>query len=125
MNDVFYFSSSDIALDKVCKLLSEEFSYNLYLTENQDALQIDMSDSMRFQVQKMNINDDFGGPADLEVISRINARSCLCVSYHNVNLPELKVVLRTLLQSFGGWVGSDAEAFEPLYSLENIDSMPT
>ncbi|WP_154668077.1 hypothetical protein [Pseudoduganella violaceinigra] len=123
MNDVFYFPASDIFLPKVSKVLGEEFPYKLYLIPKQDALQIDLNDSTRFQVQEMDIDNDFGDPKDLAVISRINARRCLCFSYHNANLPELKDVLNTLLQRFGGWVGSDAEAFAPLYSLENIDSM--
>lgn len=125
MNDVFYFSSTSVALASVCKVLGEEYLYNLYLTPGQDALQIDLNDSMHFQIHEMNVDDDFSGPSDFDVIARINARSCFCFSYHNVNLPALKDVLKTLLQRFGGWVGSDAEAFEPLYSLENIDSMPT
>jgi hypothetical protein len=120
LNDLFYFSQKELNLRDLHSLLSEVNVYSLFLTENCDALQVGFGEKIIWQIYQMNISADFSDE-DILDIGATGAKTCFCISYHNNTLNQLKLILIMCLETFGGWVGSDSDGFEPKLTLENID----
>lgn len=51
-------------------------------------------------------------------------QTIICISYKSQSKNELKKILQILLEINGGVIGSDSEAFEPIFDINDIeDSM--
>jgi hypothetical protein len=122
LRDIFYFSPKELVLRDIYDLLNRTNLYTLLLTENSDALQVALGDTVIWQMYQMDILSDFS-EEDNRNIRATNARTCFCISFHSNTLNELKVILRALLTAFDGWVGDDTDGFEPRFELKNIDQL--
>lgn len=120
MNDIFYFSDKKISVKDLFSVLEGKSNYKLLLRDENDSLQISLSENINVQIACMDIKEEFGDPEDLDVIESSGVQSSFCISHYSNSLPQVKELLALFLNSFGGWVGNDSEAFEPRYFLADI-----
>lgn len=119
MDDIFYFSAQEINALDLYSVLKQDNKYKLLLIEESNSLQVALGKDIIFQIAGMSIKE-FPEPEDVEIIKSTNVVSSFCISHHRYDLSDLKKILSVFLESFGGWVGNDSDAFAPRYSLDDL-----
>jgi hypothetical protein len=59
-----------------------------------------------------------------EVLAGYGPTSAFIIAHRVMSWPILKVYLKGILAKYGGWVGSDRDGWEPIYTVESIDHAP-
>jgi hypothetical protein len=121
MNDIFYFTEQNVGLKEIQDELQLSTSYEYFLTEKQDALQVTLGSNERLQFDLLELPVDIVDPGDLEVLQKSAVKSAICISHHSYSLDKVKSILHILLKRFGGWIGNDSDAFEPRFSIDNLN----
>lgn len=74
------------------------------------------SDSLIFQDGR----ECFVDPLDLEFIEERNVKSIYVVSYEEGDSVKARQVIKEILEAKGGFICSDTEDFEPMFTAETI-----
>lgn len=74
------------------------------------------SDSLIFQDGR----ECFVDPLDLQFLEERKIQSIYVVSYEESDSVKAKKVIREILKAKGGFICSDTEDFEPMYTLETL-----
>ena len=74
------------------------------------------SDSLIFQDGR----ECFVDPLDLEFIQARHIQTIYCVSYEEDDEAKARRVIQEIMAVKGGFLCSDTEDFEPMYTAENI-----
>ena len=74
------------------------------------------SDSLIFQDGR----ECFIDPLDLQFLEERKIQSIYVVSYEEGDSAKAKTVIREILKAKGGFICSDTEDFEPMYTLETL-----
>src|SRR5438034_1217578 len=61
-------------------------------------------------------------PDDLPIIREYDPKTIVMVSHHPLAWPQLVPLLKRLLETQGGWIGCDADAFEPVFTAHTIEA---
>jgi len=144
MEDIFYFSKETVSLADInalaveigyrcqhvsdvtgthLKILIDDFFTRLSQQKQQDTSQPSISLQQDFWLWS-----DWGADYDLSSIEPANLRrildyqpkSSFVVSYHPLALSNLRVFLKRVLSSYGGWAGCD-DNWEVVYDRNSVD----
>ena len=120
MDDIFYLCSEKIKLDDIKEIAEGLEAKEIIFANTLDVMHITYCDNTTTNWTLMNL-EEFHEPEDKTFFIKKEIRVVFCISYHPVNLKNLKIHLIEVLKNYGGWIGMDSEGFFPYYNLENID----
>lgn len=121
MNDIFYFSTAVVGLDVVRDLAVRLGYLEKYLSES--ALQLEMKRGARHWCEWSCFDLDDAEPEERAELKAEGIRTSFCITHHSVDLPDLVRLLACVIESYGGWVGTDADRFAPRYDFANISAL--
>jgi hypothetical protein len=63
-------------------------------------------------------------PDDLELISQYQPATLLMIDEHPISWPRLRLLLASILERFGGWIGCDnGSGFDPVLTADTIHTV--
>lgn len=127
MEDLFYFTKSALTLQDFWRIAEREgHQCKIHEYPNGPALHIYYSDRRFWQCVKTSEEQgdyDSFEPSEYAFVADYQPASSFVISYHTVSVNSLALLLKIVLTEYGGWLGSDENNFEPIYTVDNIDSL--
>ena len=118
MDDVFYFSQSDVDLQNLATEALEVGFAVQRITNAGLSLHRSEDPTTRVHIAPLDSIEE----EDLAVVTSSGVKSWFTVSHHRRDVDLMKSLVKRWLTKFGGWVGNDDDLFSPRFSLEDIDS---
>jgi hypothetical protein len=129
MDDLYYFSKSNLDLDQIARYAQE---LGLATTEFsvQGSRWLSVLETPE-RYSQWNLLTD-GVPPDafagfeepqMKVMQEFAPASALVISYHRPSLNNLVRFLKLLLERHNGWVGRDDGTFERRYDLKDLEEL--
>lgn len=129
MNVVFYFARAVVTFQQLTQVASE-FEYR------SSQMDIGGVDSLRIYYKLddaywewMPLREDQGDfdsfePANQARIVAYKPASVYIVLHRPLSWPTLRTFLHRVLSEYAGWVGSDTQDLQPVFTVDNIETLP-
>lgn len=120
MDDIFYMSSKNVSIKDVNEIAKRMNVKKTFMPKTADVVEIEYSDSVVASWFCMRL-EDFQEIEDKNFLIKNQIQSIFCISHHPNDFPSILPHLKMMLQEYDGWIGNDAEGFQPCYDMWNID----
>ena len=117
MNDVFFLTDKKVSLNELIIIFAALTNCTIKVSAQAGMLQTWCNDA-HIDLTLMSA-DEFSDPADLETLSKHCISTVILISYHENDKAQLDKYAAMLSDTFGGWLGQDADGFAPLVSADN------
>ena len=97
MDDIFYMSSKNVRIKDIDEIAKRINVKKTFMPQSTDVLEVEYCDGVMAN---------------------------FCISHHPSNFPLILPHIKILLQEYGGWIGNDAEGFQPCFNVWSIDLWP-
>jgi len=128
MVDLFYFTRDAVSLEDIARL-AEQAGYRtlVFGAASGPELNTYYNDEDFWQWIPISRKDgDFRSfdRKSKEVIDTFRPVSAFIVAYQPMSWPSLRSLLKRVMECFGGWIGSDTDGWQPIFTFDNIDKQP-
>ncbi|WNS43281.1 hypothetical protein [Paenibacillus sp. MMS20-IR301] len=117
MNDIFFLTNKIISIIDIEKVIS---SLKIIHSSSSKVAQIYYTMESYAEWAEMKL-EEFDDSENSDMLKAKGIKSILCISHHPRDISLIIPQIKSVLITYGGWIGSDSESFEPLYNIENID----
>jgi hypothetical protein len=129
MEDLFYFSRSEVTLEQIQDLAESKGYKHAIFTypggRNYSGgryLSVNLSVAKDFHCEEW-FDLDVLEPGQIDLLERLDPASSWMFSYQPRAMPELKAFLKDLLLTYGGWIAQDDD-WETIYDVDHLTDMP-
>jgi hypothetical protein len=125
MNDVFYFTKTNISLDYIADIAKQSGFKHEFIGRPTIYLNIYYQPTNFWQWIGMREEEDFNGfgPHERAIVEVFQPASAFIICYHDDSLRQLSSFLFNILDCYGGLIVSDADNLEPIYTIDNINEL--
>lgn len=123
MDDIFYMSPKNIKIEDIEETAKRVSVKRTFIPQSKDVLEVEYCDGVMANWFCMRL-EVFQELEDTKFLSVNKIKSIFCISHHPSNFPIILPHIKTLLQEYGGWIGNDAEGFQPCFNIGSIDLWP-
>lgn len=120
MDDIFYMSSKNVRIKDIDEIAKRINVKKTFMPQSTDVLDVEYCDGVMVNWFCMRL-EDFQELEDMKFLSDNKIKSIFCISHHPSNFPLILPHIKILLQEYGGWIGNDAEGFQPCFNISSID----
>ncbi|OOO00698.1 MAG: hypothetical protein ATN35_06015 [Epulopiscium sp. Nele67-Bin004] len=121
MDDIFYCTGNKITLNDIKELAEQVNVKRTFITQSLDALEIEYLNGIYTQWIQMDMDDIES--VDRKDLMDNNISIIFCISHHPKQVKFILPHLNKVLQTYGGWIGSDSGGFHPRINAHNIHKL--
>lgn len=120
IEEYYYFSQQELSAAKIRDAVPEDFKDAADIWPDLDLVEVVMRyDSLIFQ----NARDCFIDPEDQKYFEEHGIRSWYQISFDSADISMVRDVMRAVLATCGGMIGSDTDDFEPSFTADTISGL--
>lgn len=120
IEEYYYFSDRALDARALQAAVPEAFREATDIWPDLNLMEVVMDyDSLIFQDAK----ECFVDPEDLKFFKEQGIRAWYDISFDAADIKKVRSVMKAVMETCGGWIGSDTDDFEPSYRTENIEKL--
>lgn len=119
MDDVFFLAQPVVTLAQLAEAINDDTSFVASHVDNGVTV---LSGEGRLMMSVLQMKAEELSDEDRKLLRSRRIRCCFCLSHRTPEVADVLLpISRALLARFGGWIGADADEFEPLIGMNDLE----